>query len=119
MGKEEGLIVFFGAENLAKVHHFYQGILGFPLYKDQGACRIYDVPGSGKLGFCNHIEPTKAWKSPIITWVVEDVDRIYQKLVDSGWNTLEPPKVNEAFKIYHFFIKDPNGYALEIQKFLD
>ena len=30
-----------------------------------------------------------------------------------------PPKINSKFNIYHFFFKDPNGYTLEVQKFLD
>jgi len=29
------------------------------------------------------------------------------------------PSVNERFGIYHFFLKDPDGHRVEIQKFLD
>jgi hypothetical protein len=29
------------------------------------------------------------------------------------------PATNEQYKIYHAFLRDPNGYLLEIQRFLD
>jgi hypothetical protein len=38
-------------------------------------------------------------------------------LKDAGV-TCSEPTVSQEFKIYHFFTKDPNGYRLEIQKFL-
>jgi len=114
----EGLIAFFGTKDLQTTHEFYHEIIGLPLYKDQGVCRIYNVEGGGKLGFCEHIEIVKVEKSPIITLVVEDVDALYEKLMDNSIVVKHPPKENSNFKIYHFFLEDPNGYTLEVQKFL-
>ncbi len=116
--KDQGLIVFFGTKDLEATHQFYHDILGFSMYKDQGLCRIYDVPGGGKLGFCEHVEILNGEKSPIVTFVVEDVDDYYQTLINKSVKVAHPPKENPKFKIYHFFLKDPNGYTLEIQKFL-
>ncbi|RKD30053.1 VOC family protein [Thermohalobacter berrensis] len=114
----EGIITFLGTKNLDKTDYFYNKILGLPLYKDQGKCKIYEVPDGGKLGFCTHISIVKQGKSPIITLLVEDVDRIYTKLTKVGFHP-NPPKKKEQFNIYHFFMEDPNGYTLEIQKFID
>lgn len=58
-------------------------------------------------------------KSPIITFITEDVDEFYTKLISAVLEITEKPKINHKFNIYHFFFKDPNGYTLEIQKFLD
>ena len=116
--KDAGLIVFFGTKDLENTHRFYHETLGFPLFKDQGLCRIYDVEGGGKIGFCQHIETLKTEKSPIITLVVEDVDGYYNKLRKKSIEVMHPPRENPKFKIYHFFLEDPNGYTLEIQKFL-
>jgi len=58
-------------------------------------------------------------KSPIITLVTEDVDKVYNKLINKGLKIAESPKLNKKFNIYHFFFKDPNGYKIEIQRFLE
>ena len=114
----EGMIVFLGTDNLENTHSFYHDTLGLPLYKDQGLCRIYDVPGGGKIGFCEHMDISKSGKSPIITLLIDDVDGVYKRLSEKGVKIEKEPGVNPKFNIYHFFAKDPNGYYVEIQKFL-
>lgn len=115
---KDGLIVFFGTDNLEETDKFYNDILGFEIYKDQGVCKIYKVSDSSGIGFCTHIEKTVKDKSPIITLLTEDVDKAYNNLVDKGYKVDNPPKKNDKFNIYHFFVKDNNGYTVEIQKFL-
>jgi len=113
-----GLIVFLGTNDLEKTHIFYHDSLGLPLYKDQGLCKIYDVPGGGRIGFCQHMNVSINGKSPIITLLVDDVDGSYKKLLESGVKIEKEPGVNTKFNIYHFFTIDPNGYYVEIQNFL-
>ena len=112
-------ITFLGTKDLNKTSNFYQNIIGLTLYKDQGVCLIFNVNNQSKIGFCKHMAIIHKGKSPIITFVADNVDEIYNKLVKSGVNLKEKPKFNHKFNIYHFFLKDPNGYTLEIQKFLD
>lgn len=114
----EGLIVFLGTNDLEKTHEFYQDILGLPLYKDQGLCRIYDIEGGGKIGFCEHMGVSVSGKSPIITFLTDDVDGVYKKLLKKGVKIEKEPGLNPKFNIYHFFATDPNGYFVEIQRFL-
>ncbi|OWZ82803.1 glyoxalase [Natranaerobius trueperi] len=114
-----GIVTFFGTDDLEKVHNFYHNTLNLPLYKDQGACKIYQIPGDGLLGFCQHLETNSKYKSPIITLLADDVDQAYNNLVSMGYSPYSKPKLNPDFNIYHFFINDPDGYSLEIQKFLD
>lgn len=115
----DGLIVFFGTKDLEMTHKFYSKLLDLPLYKDQGSCRIYSVPGGGMIGFCTHIPVVYQQKSPIITLLAKDVDNIYARIVESGFCIPKLPEENEKYNIYHFFVKDPNGYTVEIQRFLD
>lgn len=112
-------ITFLGTKDIIMTSNFYQNILGLTLYKDQETCLIFNINDQGKIGFCKHISVIHNDKSPIITLVTEDVDKVYKKLVDAGLKLIEKPKVNHRFHIYHFFFKDPNGYTIEIQKFLD
>ncbi len=116
--QDKGLIVFFGCNNLEETDRFYREIMGLSLDKDQGLCRIYNVDGGGRLGFCEHIKIIKAEKSPIITLVADDVDALYKRLLSNNIKAKHPPARNLQFNIYHFFLEDPNGYTLEIQKFL-
>jgi hypothetical protein len=30
-----------------------------------------------------------------------------------------PPATKETFNIYHFFLRNPDGYLIEVQRFLD
>jgi predicted enzyme related to lactoylglutathione lyase len=112
-------ITFLGTKDLNKTSKFYQNIIGLSLYKDQGVCLIFNVNNQSKIGFCEHMAPIHKGKSPIITFIADNVDEIYNKLIESGIDIKDKPKINHKFNIYHFFLKDPNGYTLEIQKFLD
>jgi len=112
-------ITFLGTKDLNKTSDFYQNILGLTLYKDQKICLIFNINKQSKIGFCEHLPVMHDNKSPIITLVTEEVDEVYNKLVNKGLKILESPKLNKKFNIYHFFFKDPNGYTIEIQRFLE
>ncbi|MFX0074305.1 MAG: VOC family protein [Candidatus Hermodarchaeota archaeon] len=116
--KYNEFITFLGTKNLKLTSDFYQNILGLTLYKDQKVCLIFNITKQSKIGFCEHIPVLNNEKSPIITLVTEEVDKVYNKLVRSGLKISERPKLNPKFDIYHFFFKDPNGYTIEIQRFL-
>lgn len=116
--KYDEFITFFGTNNLKITSEFYQNILGLTIYKDQRVCVIFNINEQSKIGFCEHIPVIKDDKNPIITLVTEKVDEVYKELVKNGLEISEGPKLNHKFNIYHFFFKDPNGYTIEIQKFL-
>lgn len=111
-------ILFLGTENLDETDKFYRNVLDLKLYKDQKTCRIYKINEKASIGFCTHINKTIDVKSPILTLIVEDVDKAYEIIRSKGIETESKPQKNEKFNIYHFFLKDNNGYTIEIQKFL-
>ena len=117
--KFKEFITFLGTQDLKKTSNFYKNIIGLTLYKDQGICLIFDVNKRSKIGFCEHMAVIHEDKSPIIAFIADNVDEVYNKLIKLGLEIKERPKVNHKFNIYHFFLKDPNGYTIEIQKFLD
>lgn len=112
-------ITFLGTKNLKKTSNFYQYFLGLTIYKDQKVCIIFSINNQSKIGFCEHIPVIHEKKSPIITFVTDDVDKYYSNLIQKGLEIPERPKLNKNFDIYHFFFRDPNGYTIEIQKFLN
>jgi catechol 2,3-dioxygenase-like lactoylglutathione lyase family enzyme len=115
---EKELIVFFGTDDLEKNKQFYCEILDLKIYKDQKYCLIYEINNKSKIGFCNHMKKNAFEKSPIITFVVENVDYFYDTLIKKGMK-IDSPQYNDKFKIYHFFFEDPDGYTIEVQKFME
>jgi len=115
----DGLVAFLPTDDLQATHRFYHELLGMPLYKDQGKCRIYRVSNDSYVGFCTHF-PQSAPEGMIITLLTDRVDEAYESLSGQQDIAVEhPPKQNPQFNIYHFFAHDPNGYKVEIQKFLN
>jgi len=112
----DGLIVFFGTNDIEKIHWFYSCICGLKLYLDQGGCRIYSVEGGGKVGFCSHTKTIDG--DALITLVTDRVDELYETFVDEGIEVDDIPRLNKKYGIYHFFAKDPDGHKVEILKFL-
>jgi len=119
MTQWDGFVAFYRTDNLEATHQFYHEWLGLPLYKDQGACRIYQISSTALIGFCTHF-PEVEPDGVILTFLTDAVDAIYEGLTETRGVVIEqPPRENPDFKIYHFFLRDPNGYKVEIQKFLD
>ena len=109
-------IHFYGTKDVSVCDDFYINRLGFQLFKDQGVCHIYQLTESSLIGFCEHIPVVCQDRSPIITLIVDDVWAVYREL--KSWCDISEPVISEKFSIEHFFAKDPNGYTLEVQRFL-
>ena len=110
-------ITFLHTQDLGATRAFYAGTLDLPLVRDQGTCLIFAAAQNAFLGFCEHIEPIQPGRRVILTLVTDDVDGWYQQLQSPGAELVSEPKANAKFNIYHFFLKDPNGYWVEIQRF--
>ncbi len=116
-----GQVTFLYTRDLARSRDFYEHKLGLSLWLDQGACRIYHVSGGGYLGLCQQREdaPPIQTEGMIFTFVTDEVDAWYETLRARGVDFEKAPAENPKFKIYHCFLRDPDGYLLEIQRFLN
>jgi catechol 2,3-dioxygenase-like lactoylglutathione lyase family enzyme len=116
-------ITFLYTHDLEATARFYEEALVLPLKLDQGSCRIYQVSQEGYLGFCQRDDAPQQPSAPtmdqvIMTLVTSDVDGWYHRLSNRGVAFEKPPSVNPKYSIYHCFLRDPNGYLIEIQRFL-
>lgn len=112
-------ITFLPATDLAEVDRFYGQLLGLEMALDQGTCRIFRITAGAFVGFCMgpaRIDPPEA---VILTLVTDAVSEWHASLVAHCVATDGPPRVNERYQIEHFFAMDPNGYRIEVQRFLD
>jgi catechol 2,3-dioxygenase-like lactoylglutathione lyase family enzyme len=55
----------------------------------------------------------------VITLLIDDVDGVYKLLKARGIATESNPELSEQFNVYQFFVRDPNGYLVEIQRFIE
>ncbi len=113
------LVGFYPVRDLAATRDFYEGILDLPLVRDQGACLIYKVSEHAYVGFCQHSDAPEPHPGVMITLLSDDVDGVYDTLHAANVVTEGAPKTNDRFAIYHFFARDPNGYRVEVQRFLE
>lgn len=121
--KIDSQITFLYTDDLEASAHFYGDILGLPLWLDQGGCRIYRVAGGALVGVCRtgtiEVQTVERQPNVIFTLVTADVDGWYEALTAKGVVFEKAPALNERYRIYNCFLRDPNGYLIEIQRFLD
>ena len=111
-------ITFLFVEDLERSHGFSAGVLGLPQALDQGTCRIYRVTGSADLGICERpgrVEP----EGLIVTLVTDDVEAWHRRIAAAGVPVVQPPGRSGEYRVFHAFYRDPDGYLVETQRFLD
>ncbi|MDD9877813.1 MAG: VOC family protein [Magnetovibrio sp.] len=113
-------VTFLYTDDLDRSAAFYGGVLGLPLVLDQGSCRIYRSSPGAFIGVCrcSAARPVSP-AGVIVTLVTDDVDGWYRRLAGKGVAFETPPADNPAFNIRHCFLRDPDGYQIEIQRFND
>jgi catechol 2,3-dioxygenase-like lactoylglutathione lyase family enzyme len=119
----DGQITFLYTLDLAASIEFYENILGLPLWVNQATCRIYRVTESAYVGICTSgtYEAQRVEEQPnvIFTLMTPDVDGWYTHLQAHGANIHRAPMTSERYRVYNLFVRDPSGYLIEIQRFLD
>ena len=116
--KPKSGITFLKTKDLLETTRFYRDLMGFKFTLDQKTCRIFKICRNCYLGFCLTNGDTGS-EEVIITLEMEDVDTFCTYLESKGIDIDIRPRLNESFNIYQMFIRDPNGYRIEIQNFLD
>jgi len=112
-------ITFLYTTDLAKTAVFYEDVLGLELALDQGTCRIYHTSPNAFVGICKRDNIVIDPGNVIFTLVTQDVDEWFEMLKEKGVRFEKPPALNPRYQIYHCFLRDPNGYLIEIQRFED
>lgn len=112
-----GQVLFLPTDDLTNVQAFYTDTLGLPLVRDQGLCRIYQSAPASYIGFCERGYTIPSEFRVVITLLIDDVDGVYNALRAKGVKTESTPSLSEQFNVYQFFLRDPNGYLVEVQRF--
>jgi hypothetical protein len=107
-------IIFLGTQELSVIKEFYLNKMEMEIWLEQGDCFIARH-GNLLLGFCQREEPDLNGIITLFFNSEDEVDKFYEQFSKDSEG---PPKVNEKYRIYHFFAKDPEGRRLEFQRFL-
>lgn len=107
-------LVFLFVEDLERSSTFYR-TLGLDLIIDQGECQILGDGGRMMVGLCGGRTPEPG--GIIVTLVTERVEELCAGLADAGLVFEKGPTSNHRFGITHAFLRDPDGYLVEIQRF--
>ena len=110
-------VTFLDVPDMRHTIDFYERVLGLRLARDQGTCRIYHVAGTAYLGFCERAGATAPASGLTITLVTDRVDEWCRRLKANGVEFVKEAADNPPYRIYNAFVRDPNGYLLEIQRF--
>ena len=114
----DSVITFLPTRDLAQTTQFYEKVLKLELALDQTRCRIYRVAKGGFLGFCLKDSVTPQ-EGVILTLFTEEVDHWQARMAEHQVPIEKGPVFNPDFQIYQMFLRDPNGYLIEIQRFED
>ena len=113
-------ITFFYYPDITAVIPFYEQTMGFELVLDQGLARIYRVAENGYFGIVDgnrgHLQHQPE-SAVLFTLVVVDVPAWHACMKAAGVAGLTEIRLGTYCE--HFFFEDPQGYALEIQRFRD
>ena len=126
-----GSITFLYSSRFATSRKFYEEDLGLRVRCDRGAVVFYALPGRGaslgivKEGVSAAANPpcstaTAGRDSVMVCLLTDDVDSCFRHITMQGRCTVEQaPKRIERFGIYNALVRDPDGYLVEIQRFLN
>jgi len=119
-------IAFLTYDELAAGTRFYGETLGLPLVEDQGWAKVYRIGGTAHVGI---VETRRGpVERPvgsgtllsIVVDAVEAVDAWHARLRDEPEIEItSDPAMVPSIPVYSFFLRDPAGYAVEIQAFTD
>jgi catechol 2,3-dioxygenase-like lactoylglutathione lyase family enzyme len=116
--KPKSAITFLKTKDILETTRFYTEIMGFEWVLNQSTCRIFKITPNSFIGFCLTEDSTGS-DEIMITLEVDDVDAACEYFTTKGLEIELQPRMNERFQIYQMFLRDPNGYCIEIQRFLD
>ena len=110
-------ITFLPTADLVATDAFYGGVLELPLARDQGLCRIYRTAPGAHLGFCDRGYVVPEGVRVVLTLLVDDVPGAFEAAVARGAPAVSAPAHSELFACTSAFVRDPNGYLVELQRF--
>lgn len=126
-----GSITFLYSATFDASRKFYEEGLGLPIRSNKGAVVFYALPGTAcslgvvKEGISAAQTPPCSAKTAgrdtvMLCLLTDQVDNIHSRLSKmEACEEVQKPQENTKFGIYNSLVRDPDGYLIELQQFLD
>lgn len=111
-------ITFQYYRDLPTAMAFYENVLGFELFIDQGWSKIYRIDGQAHVGLVDEARGMQNWaenKTVQICLRVPNVDAWYAWAQSQGVAGMTELRDSEELGIRAFAMNDPEGYQIEVQ----
>ena len=118
MDPKNQLITFLYTDDLPRSVAFYRDVMGLRPVIDQGAAVIFQVNPGAYLGVCDLPHRPRGTDGIMVTFV-RDVASEYARLTELGVSFEGPPAMYMDGTVHAAFFRDPAGYALEIQEYVN
>jgi predicted enzyme related to lactoylglutathione lyase/catechol 2,3-dioxygenase-like lactoylglutathione lyase family enzyme len=113
--------VFFYYQNLAGAQKFYEETLGLKRVLDYGFASIHQISRTTFVGLVDEtrgMHRTTEPKSVTLSFITEEIDAWYQYLTGKSVKMHRPLKNATRHPTRGFVARDPEGYFLEFETFL-
>ena len=117
-----GNLVFFYYRDLPGAVGFYRDTLGLTEVLDYGFARIFRISQSTFIGLVDEKQGMHSADDPktvTLSFITPHTDQWYACLQKKGLEFRSPLQSSSRIHIRGFVTRDPEGYLLEFQKFLD
>ncbi|MBP0446222.1 VOC family protein [Roseomonas sp. SSH11] len=111
-------ITFLYTDDLPRLSRFYEEVLGLACVVDQGRCRILRASPTALIGICDIPGRPRGTDGVLVSFAVEDLDAAHAALSARGVRFEGPVSLGMGGTVRSAFFRDPEGYRLEIQSFL-
>mmetsp|Transcript_102307 Transcript_102307/g.312914 ORF Transcript_102307/g.312914 Transcript_102307/m.312914 type:complete len:333 (-) Transcript_102307:331-1329(-) len=125
-----GGITFVYSKLWDESRHFWGKVMGLRVRADKGSVVFYELPGTASsLGVVKQgvsaaqVPPCSAAQCGrdcvMLCLVVDDVQHWFERFGTCDYTCEQPPTINTHFGIHNLLVRDPDGYLVELQQFLD
>ncbi|WP_345987881.1 VOC family protein [Chryseobacterium sp. Chry.R1] len=101
------------AEDLSMADHFYHGILGLEIIMNHGWIKTFGSNEESKVQISFAMQGGDDTPVPDLSIEVDDVEAIYKKMKDSGFE-ITYDLTDEEWGVRRFFVRDPFGKLINI-----
>lgn len=115
----EQAVTWIYTEHLDNLVPFYRDVLELEMVLEQRRTRVFRTGPDAFLGVCAMEERPLGTKGVMYTFLVADVQAMYEYLLTKGIEFEHPPALRGDGTVLSTFFRDPQGYHLEIQEFRD
>ena len=112
------MITWLYVQDMERSVEFYRAGLGLRKVLDQSGGCILELSKTAYVGLCQRPSSGNS-EGVLLCFVEEDVDDRVAALVEAGALLEQPATANARYGIYHAFLRDLDGYRIEVQRFDD